>query len=523
MMRRWVPKLAGLVWLGIGVMLFSRGLRFVLAYAELDQAAPWKIALAMVFAVLIGAAKGRFVLSKAARRNKRRIETLKGKVWPWNIFALRFYPLIGLMMAGGFLLRLWAKTGPGAQLTVGAIYCGIGGALFVSAFAYWAPRAFEYKNPWTPEPRLRQPGTVGVILANLGTPTAPTPAAVARFLREFLMDPRVIEIPRAIWFFILNLFIVPLRRYSSAQLYRRIFTEEGSPLLFIGRRQAEALQARMPDVPVELGMRYGQPSIEGAMARLKEKGCERILVVPAYPQYSGTTSASIIDAASDAARRYRFVPALRIAPPYPADPGYIKALARTIEEAAAGFDYERLVLSYHSIPTRYVALGDPYPRDCVATTEALVACLRLKDERWLMTYQSIFGRDRWLGPQTESELVRLAQAGVKRVLVACPGFLVDCLESVDEIGHEAARAFKNAGGEELRLVPCLNDHPAWIGGLARLVDRELSGWRETAAPRAKTPAADPMAEAPRERVEGLKLTVGIQTGSRSRIDIRRAP
>jgi protoporphyrin/coproporphyrin ferrochelatase len=478
-MRRFVIQLAAFVWIGVGIMLTRTGAKMLMAAYQESPERWWPVAVAVAVGVFIGYFKGKLVLSKSAMRNKRRISKLPNPVRPWMIFSSTFYYLIFLMMGMGRLLRWWAESGGTPRLFVGGLYCGIGGALFFSAFAYWFEKFFEPPNPWLDEPAPIITGKVGILLANLGTPTSPTPVAVGSFLKQFLSDPRVIEVPKAVWVIVLNLFIVPYRSFGSAALYKRVFTEEGSPLLFIGRKQAAGLQQILgTDVVVRLGMRYGEPSIKRAMAELKSEGCDRILVLPAYPQYSGTTSASMYDACYAAAAAYRMVPALRFAAPFPDDPGYIEALATRFKEATMGFDFEHVIFSYHSIPIAYAKRGDPYATQCVWTSRALVKALDLEQGHWNHCYQSIFGLDPWLGPQTDEVLKKLADQGVKKVAVICPGFLVDCLETIDEIGDVSTGLFLKAGGQELRLVPCLNDHPQWLRAMAAIVERETQGWRE---------------------------------------------
>jgi hypothetical protein len=287
-------SVAILIWMAVGFMLSRRGLGFIRQAEELG-ASSFGSGLALILGLLVGALKGRYVLSRAALRNLERIRALRAPVRPWQVFAPRFYLLIALMMGGGFgvLRPLAASGGIGLKLSIGALYLGIGGALAISALAYIWPQRFARKPRWRPEPEsLPKARGLGLILANLGTPDSPEPGDVGRFLKEFLSDPRVIEVPRLLWFMILNGYIVPFRKYRSAELYRRVFTAEGSPLLTIGRAQARALQAALgEDVAVRLGMRYGRPSIDQAMSELKSLGCERVLIVPAYAQYSNTTTA----------------------------------------------------------------------------------------------------------------------------------------------------------------------------------------------------------------------------------------
>jgi len=482
-MRRALISAAALVWIAVAAMLLRRGLGFVEACRQAGEVGALGVGLTYGIGLVLGAAKGRLVLAKAALRNRYRIKKLE-QPRPWQLFDPGFYPLIGLMMLLGFGLRLVAANGGIPRLIVGGAYLAIGGGLFVGAFAYWLPQYFSPPNPWETEPKGAPSGLAppkaGILLAQLGTPDAPSPSAVGRFLREFLSDPRVVEVPRPIWFIVLNFFIIPLRKYASAALYRRVFTEEGSPLLCIGRRQAEGLERSLgEDLPVRLGMRYGKPSIRDAIAELRSSGCDRILVLPSYPQYSATTSASIIDAASDEARRYRNLPSLRFAAPFPDDSRYIACLAHKLRAAISEAPESHLVFSYHGIPVQYAQRGDPYPAHCWRSTKALVNELRLAPGSWSLAYQSQFGLDRWLGPSTESVVLALARQG-KSVTLLCPGFLVDCLETLDELGHELRKRWKAelppGATAQFTLVPCLNDDDEWLEALAELARRELGGW-----------------------------------------------
>src|SRR5262245_42385803 len=318
-----------------------------------------------------------------------------------------------------------------------------------------------------------------VLLIQLGTPDAPTSAALRRYLRQFLSDRRVIEVPRLKWWFILNLFILPFRPRRSAAKYRRIWKEDtGSPLLHLTRLQAEALQRLLPDVPVRFGMQVGNPPVAEVVGRLIQDGVERLIVLPMYPQYSATTTASATDTLFAALMRERRVPALRIVPPYYDHPAYLDAVTAVIREDLSRLPWEpqHYLLSFHGIPIKYAQRGDPYATHVKRTTTQLAQRLGWPRGAWTQSFQSLFGRDRWLRPYTEEKLRELAGKGVKRVFVAMPGFTADCLETVDEIGHEARAAFLAAGGEQLRACPCLNDHPAWIRALHALVTEEGRGW-----------------------------------------------
>ncbi len=323
---------------------------------------------------------------------------------------------------------------------------------------------------------------VGVLLTNLGTPDAPTSAALRRYLREFLSDPRVVELPRPLWWLILNLFVLPLRPRRSAALYRKIWTEEGSPLLVIARRQAEGLgrllaQHHGPPVEVELGMRYGQPSIADGLRRLAGRGCRRILVLPLYPQYSSATIGSTFDAVAAELSRWRWVPELRTVSGYHDDPGYVAVVAASIRERwAADGEPDRLLFSFHGIPRRTFLAGDPYFCHCQKTARLTAEALSLAPDRWQVSFQSRFGREEWLQPYTDETLARLGAAGVGTVDVVCPGFAADCLETLEEIAMLNRDVFLGAGGGRYRYLPALNDRPDHLGALAALAGRHLAGW-----------------------------------------------
>ncbi len=334
---------------------------------------------------------------------------------------------------------------------------------------------------------------VGVVVVPLGTPAAPTPAAVRAFLREMLTDRWVVDLPPLLWQPILRLAVLPRRGSRLARLYRSIWTADGSPLLVHCRAQAAGLQARLgADFRVELGMRYGEPGLCRAVARLRADGVERLLVFPMFPQFSASTSGSVYAAAMRAAldcsarlppASRRRLPAVRFVAPYHADPAYLAALGAVVAAAAAGWDRapDHYVFSFHGLPRRYALAGDPYEEHCACTARRLAAALALPEGGWSVGYQSRFGPGAWSAPSTEAVLASLGRAGVRRAAVVCPGFTADCLETLDEIGRRAAAVFARAGGAELRLVPCLNAHPAWLDGMAAIVRREAGGWLPAAA------------------------------------------
>lgn len=322
-----------------------------------------------------------------------------------------------------------------------------------------------------------------ILLIQLGTPDAPTATALRPYLRQFLGDPRVIYFPtawkRTVWWLVKNLFVLPFRPAASAAKYARIWDPvTGSPLLHYTRRQVEELRKALPGVPIEFGMQVGNPAVGPVVRRLLDDGVDRLIVLPMYPQYSATTTASATDVLFATLQKATRVPALRIVPPYYEHPAYIDAVATIIREQLARLDWqpEHFVLSFHGIPIRYAQDGDPYALHCKRTTARLVEALGWRRDQWAQTFQSLFGREPWLKPYTEEVLIKLAKKGVKRVFVVTPGFTVDCLETLDEIGNEAAEVFHHNGGEKLFACPCLNDHPAWIEAMARLLREEGAGW-----------------------------------------------
>jgi ferrochelatase len=325
-------------------------------------------------------------------------------------------------------------------------------------------------------------GPVGILLANLGSPTEPTPAAVRRFLAEFLWDRRVVDVPRPLWWLILNGIILRFRPGRVAKAYASVWSDEGSPLLAISCHQAtalrEALERRLPGrCRLELTMRYGEPAIAGALERLHAAGCERVLVLPLYPQYSSSTSASTFDAVAEALMRVRWYPELRLVRDYHVDPAYISALAASVCEGWAEHGRpDRLLISLHGIPQRYADEGDAYPEHCAATAAALAAELDLADGEWLLAFQSRFGREPWLQPYTDVTLEEWGRAGVGHVQVICPGFSADCLETLEEIEVENRDTFLEAGGREYHYIPALNTRPDHIEALAGLVERHVTDW-----------------------------------------------
>lgn len=319
----------------------------------------------------------------------------------------------------------------------------------------------------------------GVLLIQLGTPDAPTVPALRRYLKQFLSDPRVVEAPRLLWWFILRLRILPTRPKQSAEKYARIWqADTGSPLLHITRLQTDALQKSLPDLVVRFGMQIGNPPIADVVHDMIWSGVERLIVLPMYPQYSAATTASALDALFHALMRERRVPALRVVPPYYDHPAYLDAVAAVIREEIGKLKWEpeHYLLSFHGLPVKYVERGDPYPQHVQRTTQSLLERLRWPPERWTQTFQSQFGKDLWLQPSTDDVLRKLAGQGTKRVFVATPGFTADCLETLDEIGRESREVFEHAGGAELHQCPCLNNHPAWIEAMRQIVVQEAPGW-----------------------------------------------
>lgn len=322
-------------------------------------------------------------------------------------------------------------------------------------------------------------GGVGVLLVNLGTPDAPEPGAVRRYLAEFLSDRRVVEIPPLVWQPILRGAVLTTRPKKSAHAYRQVWTEKGSPLAAITAAQAEDLQRRLGDtITVAHAMRYGRPAIDAELRRLMEAGCDRILLAPLYPQYCAATTATVVDKAGDTLRAMRWQPSLRTLPPYYDDPLHIAALARDLgaQLDALPFAPEALLLSFHGMPERTLHLGDPYHCHCRKTARLLEAAMARPGLRFLTTFQSRFGRAKWLEPATDAVLAGEAAQGTRRLAVAAPGFSADCLETLEELAIRGREQFLAAGGEAFATLTCLNAGETGMAMLEALVRRELSGW-----------------------------------------------
>ncbi|MHC0465730.1 ferrochelatase [Kosakonia cowanii] len=309
----------------------------------------------------------------------------------------------------------------------------------------------------------------GILLANLGTPDAPTPQAVKRYLRQFLSDRRVVDTPRLLWWPLLRGVILPIRSPRVAKLYKSVWMEEGSPLMVYSRRQEKALAARLPDVPVALGMSYGSPSLESAVEALMAQGVEHIVVLTLYPQYSCSTVAAVWDELARILGKKRFIPGISFIRDYADNADYIAALANSVRASFAQHgEPDLLLLSYHGIPQRYASQGDDYPQRCRDTTRELVSALDLPPEKVMMTFQSRFGREPWLTPYTDETLKMLGEKGVKHIQVMSPGFAADCLETLEEIAVQNREFFLEAGGEKYEYIPALNDSPGHIEMMVNL-------------------------------------------------------
>ncbi|GEC94547.1 ferrochelatase [Zoogloea ramigera] len=328
----------------------------------------------------------------------------------------------------------------------------------------------------------------GVLLVNLGTPTAPTAAALRPYLKEFLSDPRVVEIPRPIWWLILNGIILNTRPAKSAKKYASVWTSEGSPLKVHTEKQAKLLagflaQAGQRELHVSWAMRYGQPSIRSQLDAMRAAGCTRILVVPLYPQYAASTTATVVDEVANCLRHWRNLPEVRYVRSFGDDPGYIEALAASVRAHwQRNGQADRLVLSFHGIPRRSLDLGDPYHCECYKTGRLLGEALKLAPERLIVSFQSRFGKAEWLKPYTQPTLEELGGSGVGSVDVMCPGFVSDCLETLEEINMECREAFLHAGGKQFSYIPCLNENQPWIEALTTLSLNHLGNWLSIAPP-----------------------------------------
>ena len=327
----------------------------------------------------------------------------------------------------------------------------------------------------------RTPERLGVLLVNLGTPAAPTPVAVRRYLSQFLSDPRVIDYPRWLWLPILHGVILRLRPRKSAHAYQQIWTPQGSPLLLHTQALAQALHTRLQsdlhsDAQLALGMSYGEPSIASALSQLRQANVRKLLVLPLYPQYSSSTTAAVFDAIARELNSWRWLPEMRFVNQYHDDTAYIAALAQSLLMHWQDHERNHLLLSFHGLPKRYLLEGDPYHCQCLKTARLLAERLQLKDDDWSVSFQSRVGREQWLSPYTDQTLLRYAQQGRKRVTLMCPGFAVDCLETLEEIAIRNCHDFLSAGGEQFDYVPALNADAGHVAVLSQLIVRHTQGW-----------------------------------------------
>ncbi len=343
----------------------------------------------------------------------------------------------------------------------------------------------------------------GILITNLGTPDAPTARAVRRYLAEFLWDKRVVEIPRLIWWLILHGVILRTRPARSAKAYAGVWTEDGSPLMVYGKGQREALQIRLNErfsgpVLVELAMRYGNPSIESGLEKLRDAGAQRILVLPLYPQYSAATTASTFDAVANTLRKWRWIPELRFVQHYHDAPSYIQALVNSIEENwQDNGRADKLVFSFHGMPKRTLLAGDPYYCECHKTARLVAEKLNLSKNEYLVSFQSLFGKEEWLKPYTSEELKCLAAEGVKSLDIVCPGFSADCVETLEEIMIENKNYFLGGGGERFNYIPALNVRDDHIAALEDIVVSHTQGWAETSVDWNQTEAEQTLADSQR--------------------------
>jgi ferrochelatase len=326
----------------------------------------------------------------------------------------------------------------------------------------------------------------GILITNLGTPDEPTPAAVRRYLKEFLWDPRVVEIPRPVWWLILHALVLTTRPRKSARAYSKIWSDDGSPLMAYSKQQRDALQKSLETrikgpVKVALGMRYGNPSIASALEELHAADARRILVFPLYPQHSAATTASTLDAVAMTLQKWRRVPDLRFIAQYHDQPGYISALARSIQQF---WDQHgkpgQLLFSFHGMPRRTLLAGDPYHCQCQKTARLVAEQLGLDEDTWIVAFQSLFGREEWLRPYASETLEQLGKQGLKSVHIVCPGFSADCLETLEEMALQNKAVFQQAGGGDYRYIPALNDSPEHISALADIVMHNVAGWPDVA-------------------------------------------
>lgn len=358
--------------------------------------------------------------------------------------------------------------------------------MFLRAFKYLWPERYlpepRQEDPFAELPALRGAGRIGVLLVNLGTPDTANRKDIRKYLAQFLSDPRVIEIPRYLWLPILHGLVLTARPKKLEPRYAQIWMEQGSPLLVYSQRQAEGVAQRLKDkgldIDVELGMRYGNPSIPDAIERLRARGCQRILTVPLYPQYAASTTATVVDAVNRHIGRLRDQPELRFIKRFHTSAGYIDSLAQQIDSFwQAKGKPQKLLMSFHGLPRYSIELGDPYYQDCMETARLLREKLGVPPEQIDVTFQSRFGAARWLEPYTEPTLQELARQGITDVDVVCPGFVADCLETLEEISQECRDTFLAAGGKQFRYIPALNDSAVWIDGLTGLVEQHVQGWQ----------------------------------------------
>lgn len=338
----------------------------------------------------------------------------------------------------------------------------------------------KYKG--NPDYKHDTPSCTGVLITNLGTPDAPTPKALRKYLKEFLSDPRVIETPKIIWWFVLHCIILRIRPRRSAEAYEKVWTENGSPLLDISLKQANKIQTEISKqidgpVKVELAMRYGNPSIESGLEKLRAANAERLLVFPLYPQYSAATTASTFDAVAAVLQKWRWIPEMRMINHYHDNPDYIAAMANSIEQYwQTNSKPEKLLFSFHGLPKDYFLAGDPYHCECYKTARLVAEKLELHENEWQLTFQSRFGPREWLQPYTDITLKELAANGTKHVQIVCPGFSADCLETIEEIDMQNRDFFIDAGGEQFSYIPALNDADEHINMLCKLIQAHTQGW-----------------------------------------------
>ncbi|MCU7837391.1 MAG: ferrochelatase [gamma proteobacterium symbiont of Taylorina sp.] len=337
---------------------------------------------------------------------------------------------------------------------------------------------------YSQEFKHEQAEKIGILLVNLGSPEAPDASSIRRFLKEFLSDQRVIEMPKFFWQLILNFFILPFRPAKLVPLYQSIWTKDGSPLVSTAQKQKEKLEAKFNNnkLTFALAMRYGQPDIASAMRKLSRDNARKILIFPTYAQYSGTTTAAIFDAVTSELQQWRWVPELRFINQYHDQNAYIQALADSVQAHWLSQKGQKLIMSFHGLPEVYHTKGDPYYCQCHKTARLLAEKLQLDETQWLMTFQSRFGKQEWLKPYTSETLSDLASQGIKFVDIICPGFSIDCLETLEEIAVENRDVFLNAGGKSYHYIPALNDSSSQISAMASLIEQHIQGWEITSDP-----------------------------------------